>query len=215
MDRTRADALRWVATGTALCRQAIAGLAERDWDAPSALPGWTRRHLVAHLAANADAVGNLVRWAATGVESPMYASAQARAEGIEQGSHRAPGELASWLEQAATQLDQGFATLPEAAWQAQIRTAQGRDLPASDIPWLRAREVMVHAVDLDTGLSFADLPGDFLAALSQDILAKRGMDHAPAVNGGLPEQTAYLAGRPTPGLTTPDGQPLPDLPPWL
>ncbi|WP_280448142.1 maleylpyruvate isomerase N-terminal domain-containing protein, partial [Nocardia cyriacigeorgica] len=35
-----------------------------DWsgevDAPTLLPGWQRRQLVAHVAANADAVGNLV-----------------------------------------------------------------------------------------------------------------------------------------------------------
>ena len=31
-------------------------------------------------------------------------------------------------------------------------------MPATDVPWMRAKEVWVHGVDLDAGLAFADLP---------------------------------------------------------
>jgi fumarylacetoacetase len=48
------------------------------------------RHLVAHLALNAGALGNLVAWARTGVESPMYASAEQRAADIARPRRRAP-----------------------------------------------------------------------------------------------------------------------------
>ena len=41
-------------------------------------------------------------------------------------------------------------------------TVQGRRILAADIPWLRAREMWIHAVDLDAGASFADLPGPML-----------------------------------------------------
>ena len=47
---------------------------------------------------------------------------------------------------------------------------------AAETPWMRSREVMVHAVDLATGLTFADLPEDFLAALRADITVKRGRE---------------------------------------
>jgi N-methylhydantoinase B len=60
-------------------------LGDRALGEPSALPGWTRRHVLAHVAAYADALGNLVRWAATGEPAPMHASPADRAAGIERG----------------------------------------------------------------------------------------------------------------------------------
>ena len=79
-----ADARRWQRDGTKPLLEA----AERgELGAASALPGWTRRHVVAHVAANADALGNLVHWAATGEPTPMYASPSARAAGIDWSVH--------------------------------------------------------------------------------------------------------------------------------
>ncbi len=83
--RTLTDARAWARTGTELLLDAVAGLDEAGFSAPSALPDWTRKHLVAHVAANADALGNLVHWAATGEKKPMYASAEERAAGIAKG----------------------------------------------------------------------------------------------------------------------------------
>lgn len=65
MPRTFDDARRWARLGTDLFTRA-APLDDAGLDAPSTLPGWSRKHLVAHVAANADALGNLVHWAATG-----------------------------------------------------------------------------------------------------------------------------------------------------
>ena len=47
---------------------------------------------------------------------------------------------------------------------------QGRTIPATDVPWMRAKEVWVHGVDLRAGLAFDDLPADFCAALVDDVL---------------------------------------------
>ena len=66
-------ALRWTRDGTTLFL-AEADLGDAALGEPSALPGWTRRHLLAHVAANAAALGNLVHWAATGEPTPMYSS---------------------------------------------------------------------------------------------------------------------------------------------
>ncbi|WP_377323998.1 maleylpyruvate isomerase family mycothiol-dependent enzyme [Pimelobacter simplex] len=207
MTRTAADARRWAAHGQQLVTTAVAALDESAYDVPSLLPGWSRRHLVAHLAGNADALGNLVTWAATGVETPMYASPAERAAGIERGLRLSAAELTAWQERSAAVLAAGLAGLTNAQWAQQVRTVQGRTLPATEIPWLRAREVLVHAVDLDTGTSFADLPADFLEALVADIVTRRG--DVPHVDGPLPEVAAWLAGRPhaLPGA--------PDLGPWL
>lgn len=215
MARDLPTALAWVDTGTALCASAIAGLSEREYGAASALPGWTRKHVVAHLAANAEAIGNLVRWARTGEKTPMYASPQERAAGIERGSLLSAGELTRWFTESAATLADAMAALPEEAWRAEVVTAQNRAVPASETLWMRGREVMVHAVDLATGLTFADLPDDFLRELREDIRARRGHDAVPDVRGSLADVTAYLAGRPVGGVTSADGGLPPTLPPWL
>ena len=215
MSRSLEQSLRWVQEGTDLCRKAIAGLDEASYGAPSQLGGWTRKHLVAHLAANAEAIGRLVSWARTGEEQHMYSSPEQRNADIEAGAKLSGEQLTSWFEQSARELATAMAALPDQAWQATVVTAQGRAVAATEAPWMRSREVMVHAVDLAAGLTFADLPGDFLAALREDITSKRGAENVPAVRGSDADVTAYLAGRPHSGVTTPDGAPAPELPPWL
>jgi maleylpyruvate isomerase len=204
MDRV----LEWVDEGTALCRRALAEL-----DAPSLLPGWSRRHVAAHLSLNAEALGNLVHWARTGEERPMYPSAEARNADIEEGTSRSADDLRAWFDTSASELRAAMATLTDEQWQTPVRTAQGVPIPATKIPWMRSREVMIHAVDLAAGITFADLPPDFLEALCDDIRTQRG--DVPAVTGPLPEVAAYLSGRPFAGITEPDGTPAKPLPPWL
>lgn len=204
----------WVAEGTALCRKAIDGLDDAAYGEPSLLPGWTRKHVVAHLAANAEALGNLVHWARTGEPTPMYASPEHRDAGIEAGAALPGARLAAWFEESARALADAMAGLTDAQWRAPVVTAQGRTVPASQIPWMRSREVMVHAVDLDAGISFADLPPEFLSALREDILTKRA-GAVPRVSGDPAQVTAYLAGRPYTGVTTEDGTSAEPLPPWL
>ncbi|MFI6674623.1 maleylpyruvate isomerase family mycothiol-dependent enzyme [Kribbella sp. NPDC050470] len=200
--------MRWVAEGTALSRKALV-----DLDGPSLLPGWTRKHVAAHLALNAQALGNLVHWARTGEERPMYSSPEQRNADIEANASRSADDLLGWFDSSARELAEAMATLTDEQWQTQVLTAQGRAVPATAIPWMRSREVMIHAVDLGTGVTFADLPADFLEELCADIRTKRG--DVLEVNGPLPEVAAYLAGRPYESVTTADGAPAEPLPPWL
>lgn len=218
MSRTLDDALRWSAEGTALVRRALGGLdSDESLVQPSALPGWTRKHVLAHVAANADAIGNLVAWAKTGVETPMYTSTTQRNADIEAGAGRPADELLAWFDRSTDELDQGFDSLTDAEWGHEVVTAQGRRVPASEAPWMRTREVMVHAVDLDGGVTFDDLPADFLRALEEDIRGKRAASghEVPEVTGAHADVVAWLAGRAHGTLTTADGGEAPTLPAWL
>ncbi|MFG1700137.1 maleylpyruvate isomerase N-terminal domain-containing protein [Nonomuraea sp. NPDC049309] len=47
-----------------------ASLSDADLAAPSLLPGWTRGHVLAHVAQNAGSCLNLLTWARTGVRTP-------------------------------------------------------------------------------------------------------------------------------------------------
>ena len=214
MARSLQDARRWVGEGTRLFGDSLAQL--DDLSVATALPGWSRAHLVAHVAANAEAVGNLVHWASTGERTPMYSSPEQRAADIESGSRRGRDDLVGWFGASAGRLEQAMDALTDKQWQARVVTAQGREVPASEIPWMRSRELMVHAVDLGAGVGFDDLPSDFLEALVEDVLGKRGAD--ADVAGLLAGRAAYLTGRAdgeTAGVLSPDGSPAPELTPWL
>lgn len=192
--RTLADARAWAGAGTRLVLAAVADLDEAGFFADSLLPGWTRKHLAAHVAANADALCNLVHWAATGEETPMYASAEERAAGIAKGPALSADELRSWLTGSARRLAEGLDALTDEQWRNEVVTAQGRTVPATELPWMRAREVCVHAADLGTGVTFADLPDGFLTALVGEVRDKRALTELP--DGPLPEVAAWLTGRP-------------------
>ncbi|WP_308164110.1 maleylpyruvate isomerase N-terminal domain-containing protein [Nonomuraea sediminis] len=86
-----------------------------DLTGTSGLPGWTRAHVVAHVACNARAIGRLAHWARTGVETPMYASKQARDAEIEAmaGQQGLP-ELA---ERTARELSDALGELTGPQWQ--------------------------------------------------------------------------------------------------
>ncbi|PWJ54155.1 maleylpyruvate isomerase [Quadrisphaera granulorum] len=209
-----------VRLGESAFRRELSRVDDAGFDAPTLLPGWTRRHLVAHVGYNARALSRLVVWADTGVETPMYASAEARNAEIEMGATLRPQALRSLAEHAAIELDVRWRDLPDDRWAAPVRTAQGRELPVSETLWLRQREVWLHAVDLCTGLRMRDLPADFLERLVPDVLgawARRGegaglrlvsgdlssgrawgadADSATAVaSGALPDLVAWATGR--------------------
>lgn len=232
-DLTRA----WLEEGTGLFLKALESLDDDALGAPGALPGWTGKHVLAHVAANADALGNLARWARTGEETPMYSSPEQRDADIEAGSRQPAIQLRHWVAASAARLSDSLDALTPGQRTHRVRTAQGRTVPATEIPWMRSREVMVHAVDLGGVVTFADLPTAFDAALLDDIAAKRssgaaghGLELAPTddertwvvagagdpttVRGPLAELTAYLSGRPATGLRA-DGGTVPTLPRWL
>jgi len=237
MARTLEQSRQWMQLGADLLNNAIANFDERDLAVDTQLPGWTRKHLIAHLAASGDALGNLVHWAATGEVTPMYSSPEARAADIEIGSRKAGSELALWFDESTSRLDAAMSALTAEQWAHEIVTAQGRTVPASETPWIRSREVMIHAVDLDSGIGFDDLPEEFLRALCDDIVTKRASADGPIaivlvsdtadqwtipgpgdpvqVTGSLAAITAYLAGRQFSGLTTSGNDEVPELSAWL
>ncbi|WP_207841412.1 maleylpyruvate isomerase family mycothiol-dependent enzyme [Williamsia soli] len=156
--------------GTAYFAQKLAELTDAELSGPTLLAGWSRRHLVAHVGYNAAALCRLMDWAATGQETPMYESTEQRGREIEEGATLSAAALRNLFDHTVARLDQKWRHLPEAAWSAEVRTAQGRVVPASETCWLRTREVWIHAVDLDNGARFGDLPDPVLESLLDDIV---------------------------------------------
>jgi maleylpyruvate isomerase len=226
--------LAWMHDGTERLLAGVAGLPDAALKAQTALPGWNRRYLLSHVAANADALRNLVHWARTGEERPMYPSPRERDAGIAAGAELPAADLRAWIESSAAALAADLDGLGDGpAWDAKVITAQGLTRSASEIPWMRVREVYIHAVDLAAGTSFGDLPAEFLISLLDDVTVRRsskgggpalivaatdtggrwdvaGTGTPVPVSGPLPDLAAWLTGRPAPALPA-----APLLPPWL
>lgn len=190
--------LDWLAAWTDWLLRAIDEFARPGFDQATGLPGWTAGHVVAHLHHNAEALGRLVDWAATGVPNPMYAGPEQRDAEIEESARLPADELQTLVRRSATALESAMAGLPQQAWSATVETAQGRLITAAEIPWLRLREIVVHAVDLGVG-EFADYPEEFLNALAREVFERR------LGRGEAAPLAAWLTGR--------DGGAV--LPAWL
>ncbi|MGY1804369.1 maleylpyruvate isomerase family mycothiol-dependent enzyme [Blastococcus sp. SYSU D00922] len=161
---------QWWIDGERAVARIVEQLSDEDLRADSALPGWSRAHVVAHLARNADALVNLLTWAQTGVETPMYPSREARDAAIEQTAALPADELRGYFAAAARRLAQEADGMPDEAWDVEVRNGQGATVPAALVPWMRAKEVWVHGTDLRADLAFPDLPSGYCAALVDDVL---------------------------------------------
>ncbi len=160
----------WLREGSAGFSGAIEELSKAEFDGPSGLPGWSTREVVAHVALNADALVNLLTWARTGIETPMYASVEARNADIAAMARRRPDELCIAVEDSAWRLEDAAEELTAEQWQHTVRTTQGREIKAEQVMWMRVREVWVHAVDLGVGIAMEDIPTGIVDALVVDVL---------------------------------------------
>lgn len=237
-------AMEHATSGMAAVREAteallkeVSRLDDAEIGLPSLLPGWTRAHVVTHLARNADALVNLLTWARTGIEHPMYLSRADRDADIEEGARRLAQVIREDLIAACARLDEAAGRLTGSDWKATIAHRTGRAFPAGEVPMMRLFEVCVHLVDLDIGVGFEDLREDQLERLldtavyphlkrtegepvdvrvelsggrqrSWRILAPAAATGSPEISGPPSKIVAWLAGR-TDGNTT-----LPELTPW-
>lgn len=152
-----------VAQATEDLLAAVGGLDAAALAEPSRLPGWTRGHVLAHIARNADALVNLLTWARTGQEVAMYPPDGARERDIEEGSGRPLAEQLADIRASAERFAQAAAAVPPTAWASQVAGRTGRVFAAAEIPWRRLIELRLHHVDLGIGLDCTGLPADFAA----------------------------------------------------
>ncbi len=162
MDKEIGTSLARVRRATDRLLTTVASLTDTQMREPSLLPGWTRGHVLTHIARNADGLANLLRWARTGTETPMYASAQARNADIEAGAGRPAADIAADVRVSADAFAAGAADLPGDAWTAQVRALAGPAFPAHGVRDRRLSEVEIHHVDLAAGYRSADWPADYV-----------------------------------------------------
>jgi maleylpyruvate isomerase len=209
----------------------VDSFADEEFAVPSKRDGWTRAHVVAHLAAGADAMSNLIAWSTTGVETPAYASRAARDAGIDALAAKPPAELKAALHTAAKNFAQRAAALAHDVKVQTVTTSDGTAITPYALPAWRIAEVVVHHDDLDTvwGLeeadidaledslevvverasTMADFPGLTIETDERDSYVIG--DGATTVKGGRDAVIGWLASGSTDGLR--HQHELPELPP--
>jgi maleylpyruvate isomerase len=234
LDRIAASTERLLATAAVLTDAQV-----RE---PSLLPGWTRGHVLTHLARNADGLRNLLTWARTGIETPMYPSSEAREADIAAGAGRPAAELAADIAQSAAAFATEAACMPAEAWVTQVRALYGPPFPGRVVLDRRLGEVVIHHSDLDAGYTPDDWPEDFasdtLPWVAETFAGAEDTPRCLLVSDSPPQQQFLIgpdqAGQPKvivhgqPGdllawlisraggsrLTVASGGALPELPAW-
>ncbi|MEU6142178.1 maleylpyruvate isomerase family mycothiol-dependent enzyme [Streptomyces sp. NPDC047081] len=195
---------------------------------PSRLPGWTRGHVLAHLARNADALVNVLEG------RPMYVSGDARDADIERDAPRPLDVQVADLRESAARFQAAGAA--PADWSRTVELRNGVTDSASRVPFRRWVEVELHHVDLGIGYELEDLPAEFRER-EIDFLTERFSGHpdvAPTrltdgtrawrtgreadapeitVTGPSAELLGWLAGRRDGSALSVAGGALPQLPP--
>ncbi|MFP3988798.1 maleylpyruvate isomerase family mycothiol-dependent enzyme [Streptomyces sp. E11-3] len=234
---TRSDALpdvideiarshaRFAATATALTGADLRG--------PSALPGWTRGHVIAHVARGADAYTWLLALARTGVEPRPRDTAESLARAVESGAARPAAELVADLRTSLNRLLADSEAMPATAWDTLVTALPGYRHPAWFTLYRCWRELETHHVDLDADYGTANWPHTYvtwaldgtLAALSErdfPVSRVRAIDlgrswnlsqNGPTVSADGHTLLGWLSGRTTDTALAADG-PVPQPPAW-
>lgn len=208
-----AHALADSAAGLDALLSAVGRLTAEELAGPSTLEGWTRGHVLSHVAGLGGAMVGQARAAERGEVVPVYASQEARDAGIAAGSGRSVAEHLEVLGSLRDDMDRAWPGPGSPLWDA---PSGYRDGPLSGCLLAWWREVRIHSVDALAGTSQEvgyETWDDALLAHLHDFLAVRLPDGVSVddVAGDPRDVTAWLAGRVP---ATPLAGDLPELGPW-
>jgi maleylpyruvate isomerase len=141
---------------TTVLLETVARLSDQDVRQPSGLPGWTRGHVLTHLARGGDALRDLLEG------GPGYPSREARDAAIEAGAGRSVDELTADLRVSAAAFREAVLNQPDERWSRPVTPPFGiPPFPAGQVLVRRLVEVEVHHVDLAAGYRSSDWPTTF------------------------------------------------------
>lgn len=140
---------------------------------PSSLPDWSRGHLLTHLARSGEGDALTVEGALRGEVLEKYPGGpDQRTRDIEAGAGRGVDALRADLVATQRRLADAWARVSGDVWERMTLTPMGPRTVAGTVH-ARRREILVHLVDLDVGVSPGDLPSDYRAADQEWLLEFR------------------------------------------
>ena len=166
-----------VSASAAALNRTVDALSADDLAAPSLLPGWTRAHVVAHLALNGEAMAGVADSVARGGAAAMYESDEQRDTDIVELAEADGAALRDRLLAATTSFSDAVEEVADDRWGGAFsRTPGGEPWPAATIVATRRRELEIHHVDLGATYTQHDWPDDFV----HDLLDVVSVDQAGA-----------------------------------
>lgn len=115
---------------------------------PSLLPEWTVGHVLAHIAHQGDSISRLFRAAELGEMVDQYEGGfAARVAAIERDASLSADEHVTGVRRSIYALEGAIASARE-GWYGSARMVSGIEVPVTDLPLRRWREVEVHMGDL-------------------------------------------------------------------
>jgi maleylpyruvate isomerase len=181
-------------------------MAGSDLRAPSLLSGWSRAHVLAHLARGANAMRNLLIGARVGQDRPAYASPEARDADIHRSAAAGAKDLVDDLAGSAMALRTVARQLPDEAWRYQVRVLDSPRFPASQLLIRRLAEVELHHCDLGIGYGHDQWSAVFVAMeLDEPMRSQRaerlGYIQPESIRASSMARTIppYRPGQPLPG----------------
>lgn len=153
----------------------VDALSPEELAAPSLLPGWTRAHVVAHLALNGEALERALTGQRLGRPTTMYDSQAARDADIEALAAADATELRERLMAATHRFTDAVLAMTD--WRGSFaRTPGGRSIHYVDVPVMRLREVEIHHADLDSAYSHTDWSPAFVTALLDSVVGRSSLE---------------------------------------
>jgi maleylpyruvate isomerase len=133
--------------------------------APSPLPGWTRGHVLAHWARNADGQTRMLQAAMRGEVTAQYPGGDAQRQAdIETGAARPAPLILQDVRAAIDRVEDAWRRMPPDAWSRPTGARIGQR-PAWKSVWARWRETEIHHVDLDAGYTHDNWPAEFVSLM--------------------------------------------------
>jgi maleylpyruvate isomerase len=143
---------------------ATSGLTDAQARERSLLPGWTRGHVLTHIARSGEGDAQTVEGAIRGEVLDKYPGGDdQRTRDIDAGAGRGAAALRADLVATQRALTDAWGRLEGGMWERRTRTPVGPRTVAGTVH-ARRREILVHLVDLDVGVAPRDLPPDSVDA---------------------------------------------------
>ncbi len=167
---------------SAMAMATISSLDDDELAEPTACEGWSRAHVIAHLAQDADAMANLARWAVTGQETPAYESREKRDADIEAGAQLSAAGLAAALQRAEARLLEAVRALRDGVRVESLPTLLSGEIDVYSLPARRTTELIVHHNDLDTTWEWHEAdPDAVLDAIELCVHRLQGHPESPGL----------------------------------
>jgi maleylpyruvate isomerase len=162
MDTGDREAVMWrVEAATVRFLDTVRALPDTEAREPSLLPGWSRGHVITHVARSGDALRGLMAGARTGVPSYGYASAEAREADIAAGAMRPASEQLTDVIASAEAFATEAAAMTDEIASTPVRVMAYGEFPAGQCVLRRLVELELHHVDLGLSYTAADWPREF------------------------------------------------------